>query len=111
MGLSTGWIWFGNSEVVSSGSGVQDDFSDDLYKELENYKTKYDLELDLGMPLEEPSVERATNETPEKPDAVVNPLEPDIGGKLSPILRGLLSNNLLDSFDNVITFATLDAVM
>ena len=85
LGLSTGWIWFGNSEVVSSGSGVQDDFSDDLYKELENYKTKYDLDLDLGMPLEEPSVERTTNETPEKPDAV--PTEPPEGYQLNKLRR------------------------
>ncbi len=84
-GLSTGWIWFGNGGMVSSSSGAQDDFSDDLYQELENYKTKYDLDLDLGLPLD-PSLRSNAVDKPSEEEAI-EPEEPPEGYQLNKLRR------------------------
>ncbi len=85
LGFSAVWIFLEDPATLSSNSVPRNDFSDDLYKELENYKNKYDLDLDLSMPLEGPSTDRTTNESPEKLDAV--PTEPPEGYQLNKLRR------------------------
>ena len=85
LGLSAGWIWFGSGGMVSSGSSSQNDFSDDLYRELENYKTKYDLDLDLDLPLDTPSGRGAVDK-PRK-EIEIEPADPPEGYQLNKLRR------------------------
>ena len=84
-GLFSGWIWRAGKENIPIESVDRDDFSDDLYKELENYRTKYDLDLDLGLPLDDSSRNKLIDESAKESEP--EPAEPPEGYQLNKLRR------------------------
>ena len=68
-GLDSAWIWVERGGMTRTQADFNEDVSDELYRELKNYESKYDLDLDLDIPFDESSVEEVKQDRSDEDDA------------------------------------------
>ena len=103
-GLDTAWIWVDRGGLTRTQTDVNEDISDDLYRELESYKSKYDLDLDLDIPFDDSSVKELKQDRSDEDDT--KSAEPPSGYQLNKLRRGAINLDL-QTFDQV-ALALLD---
>ena len=88
-GLASAWIWVERGGSTPVRNSAAEDISDELYRELENYKAKYDLDLDLDMPFDESDGKELDRERSDVDETKL--VEPPEGYQLNKLRRGAIN--------------------
>ena len=103
-GLDSAWIWVERGGMTRTQADFNEDVSDELYRELKNYESKYDLDLDLDIPFDDSSVKEVKQHRSEEDDT--ESTEPPPGYQLNKLKRSAINVDLR-AFDRV-ALALLD---
>ena len=88
-GLASAWIWVERGDSIPIRNDGAEDISEELYRELENYKAKYDLDLDLDTPFDDLSGKELDRGRSDVDDMKL--AEPPEGYQLNKLRRGAIN--------------------